>query len=469
MNKAPRIWNVCNDDPDDSDRDNNDGDANGAGPSLSQTQEANIPNHMTAILKQSIQTPNPQFQQPHPQTQPPKLLFFGMVPILFQEASVEAQESVPESSMMAHISDYMAIVSEALPWDDKVFAMAKQYQQWSLAAMDKFPAHFFGKVDGLGSIGFKDEVVAHFFCYLRFKGKGSDSTNTRAVATLKNIWWQTKAGIRLSAKDPNQLPFFCSKQISQANTRVQRLLKDWAVEDLKKAVPKTYLLHEHIELYCMCVIWEHMNDASSQFNARMLFALALRLQCGSGARHKHLVEVTWDKVQCHDYIVDLGESIYSLWIVPTKTISKLSAPVQFFLADDISHYLFHYWFQAFARKENKFVLPALGKAQQLDFAKAFTHENHKEACFDCAVTLGLPVADEVKHGYTSNCVRRGIGAQLGNTIKQVLQRHNLNYGRMPNSRIDIDVYCPEDVMQVTSSLHYCGSCGHPPPSNQLII
>ena len=345
------------------------------------------------------------------------------------------------------MSEYKELVSQVLPWHDKIFGMAKQYNQFSLAAMDKYPASHFAKVDGIGSIGIHEQIIAAFFCFLRFKGKDKDAESTRAVATIKNIWWQTKAGIRQSCTDPSQLPLFCRKQVAH-NMVLQRLLKTWFVKDLQNAKPKQYLLYEHIETYCMAVIWDHMNDPDANFTARFLFALALRLQCGSGARHKHLSAITWKDAARHEYIVDIGEQVYSVWIVPTKVISELAQPVQFFIADDISHYLFHHWYQAHADKQHTFFLPCIGKKAGFDFARAFSHDNHKEACLDCALTLGLPVADQLKHGYTSNCVRRGIGAQLGSTIKKVLQEHNMNYGRMPNSRIDLDVYCPEDVLQV---------------------
>ncbi len=54
---------------------------------------------------------------------------------------------------------------------------------------------------------------------------------------------------------------------------------------------------------------------------------------------------------------------------------------------------------------------------------------------------------QVKHGYTSNCVRRGIAAGLGKAMKQLLHGHNIRYGRAINSTIDLDVYCPEEFLQ----------------------
>ena len=350
--------------------------------------------------------------------------------MLLQEADINKYADISPSSMMAFISEYKALVSESLPWHDKIFQMAKQFHQFSLCAQDKFPASFFAYVDGLGSIGIHEDVIAAFFCYLRFKGQSPRTETTRAVATLKNIWWQTKAGIRQSASDQTQLPLFCKKQVTH-NIKLQRLLNEWLTEDLKKGVPKAYLLQEHIEFYAMAVIWEHMNDPSSACSPRLLFALALRLQCGSGARHKHLVAATWADFEVHDYIIDVGELIYSIKLVPTKIVCKKSSPVQFFLADEITHYLAHHWYlshapdQKEANQSNKYFLPLLTKGAKLNFCSQFSYENHAEACLDCAITLGLPVPSDLKHSYTSNCVRRGVAAQLGSHVKQILHQHHI--------------------------------------------
>lgn len=172
-------------------------------------------------------------------------------------------------------------------------------------------------------------------------------------------------------------------------------------------------------------------------------------------RHKNIVELLWEEhVTHHDHIVDIGEDIYSLKIMQSKTLCKKSVPSDFFVADRISRHLFEQWHFKFAPcncKENqahKFLFPCIVHGSTLDFSKPFSFDNHTQACVEVAIHAGYPMPDSTKHGYTSNCVRRGIAATLGQDVKKLLHRHNLNYGRAKNSRVDLDVYCPDDVLQV---------------------
>lgn len=194
---------------------------------------------------------------------------------------------------------------------------------------------------------------------------------------------------------------------------------------------------------------------------QLLFALVLRLQSGSGSRHKHVVALEWLKgIERYEQLVgcDSDSCTYGLKVVPTKHICKHSAPVEFYLLDDISHYLFHNWWvlycplAAVSQQDNKYVFPEVsGIGKRFDFQKVFSPANHTQACMDCVARLGLqPAGDDRK--YTSNCVRRGVAACLGRKIKQVVHNHNLQYGRAPGSRIDLEVYCPEEVLQASGPL-----------------
>ena len=172
-------------------------------------------------------------------------------------------------------------------------------------------------------------------------------------------------------------------------------------------------------------------------------------------RHKDLVRLVWGTdVTLYDHIDAIGESIYSVQIMQTKTLSKKSGVVELFLADHITHYLFHVWYTNFlpnpldADGHWHKVFPLITTSNKLDWTTSYSHENHKEACLEVAVHVGLPVSHDQKHGYTSNCVRRGVAASLGQDMKNLLHQHNLNFGRAANSRIDLDVYCPEDILQV---------------------
>ena len=170
-------------------------------------------------------------------------------------------------------------------------------------------------------------------------------------------------------------------------------------------------------------------------------------------RHCNLVELQWDMhVHSGKTVAGLGDGLDSIVVQHTKTCQK---PVEFFLADALTIYLWHHWCELYQNKGHKFVFPKMvlkGKGSSdhepvFDWSQPFTHDNHSDACLDCAIHAGYQIAEDVRHGYTSNCVRRGIAATLGEQWKMVLARHNNKYGRAVTSRMDLDVYCPDEIWQ----------------------
>ena len=284
------------------------------------------------------------------------------------------------------------------------------------------------------------------------------TTKVLKASTLKNKWQQTKAGLRHLLSDKALLPKFCCGN----HIEVSRLFKKWQAEDLQNKPCKPFLLPEDIELYCMIVIWEimHAANCSQAAEVKLLYALILRINSGGMVRHKHMEPMTWNgSIAKCSHVNGLDcESIYSLTCVPTKLLIKTAGPVEFFLVDDISNFLMHQWYTLFSPSsgggniDHVFLFPAISKRGEFNFQTPFTYENHKSACIDCVETLGLPVAPAVKKLYSSNSVRRGVAATLGQTMHNVLRHHNKSFGRVVNSRIDLDVYCPDDVLQSSGPL-----------------
>ncbi len=156
----------------------------------------------------------------------------------------------------------------------------------------------------------------------------------------------------------------------------------------------------------------------------MLRALVLRIQSGSDARHNGIAEVTWDKVAQHEYVVALQDHFFSVLLKPTKLISpKNAAPVEFFLADAITSYLFQHWHTLYSpscSKQNaghKYVFPKINQHGEFDFQQPFSYDNHKEACMACAQTCGIPVSEQLQKTMGTNAVRRGNAATLGVQIR----------------------------------------------------
>ena len=179
------------------------------------------------------------------------------------------------------------MVECALPWHDKVHFMAKQYGSFCVAARNQYPASHFVKHVSLGLVGTHESVAASFLVHLRFKGGDPLTSTTRKVSTLKNLLWLTKAGLRQAfAQDLHNLPGFCKPRPSPV-LAIDRLVKVWQKVDMQNQPTTKHLLEADIESYCLHTIWEHMQCGEGlDFNpVRLLQALVLRIQSGSGARH----------------------------------------------------------------------------------------------------------------------------------------------------------------------------------------
>ena len=173
---------------------------------------------------------------------------------------------------------------EVLPWHDKIHAMCKEYCAFSIAAQQKWPESCFANFGQLGKIAVSDEVVGAYLCFLRFKNGPRTSTNVRKLTTIRNLWWQTKAGVRQALRG-SDLPNFCKPRSPEVSMVVNRLFATWHKIDIASAEPKQYLLESEIEAYCLHVIWQDMCSSEGDFNpVRLLHALVLRVQSGCGAR-----------------------------------------------------------------------------------------------------------------------------------------------------------------------------------------
>ena len=126
-------------------------------------------------------------------------------------------------------------------------------------------------------------LYIYIYLYDRYKNGPSTTTDLRKASTVKNLWWQTKAGLR-EAFAGAELPQFCKPRSGEVNMRINRMFKDWQKIDLSTETPKKYLLEQEIEDYCLHVIWEHMQSVEVN-PVRLLHALVLRIQSGCNARH----------------------------------------------------------------------------------------------------------------------------------------------------------------------------------------
>ena len=60
------------------------------------------------------------------------------------------QDALQESHLIINIAEYKSMVEAALPWHDKIIAMANDYAFFSLSVKDKFPAAYVIKFQHIG-------------------------------------------------------------------------------------------------------------------------------------------------------------------------------------------------------------------------------------------------------------------------------------------------------------------------------
>ena len=88
---------------------------------------------------------------------------------------------------------------------------------------------------------------------------------------------------------------------------LKKMLAEWHTEDIRNMPVKSFLLEEHIEEFCLECIYFHSQSQHFTFEVQLflMHALFLRLQSGTNARHKNLVEIKWSDTEKLEPIVGL--------------------------------------------------------------------------------------------------------------------------------------------------------------------
>ena len=88
---------------------------------------------------------------------------------------------------------------------------------------------------------------------------------------------------------------------------LKKMLAEWHTEDIRNMPVKSFLLEEHIEAFCLECIYFHSQAQHFTFEVQLflMHALLLRLQSGTNARHKNLVEIKWSDTEKLEPVVGL--------------------------------------------------------------------------------------------------------------------------------------------------------------------
>ncbi len=166
-------------------------------------------------------------------------------------------EDLPQS--INFMAEYKSCVENVLPWHDKIYAMSKEFKSFCTKAMSAFPEHFFAHYKDFGTLAIHEDVVCAYLYYLRCKNGPAHTTNVRKLTTIRNLLWQTKAGIRMALAAEECPSLYRAR--ADMGTKVARLFAKWAREDLATTPVRAFLLEEHVERFSMEAIWYHMEVA----------------------------------------------------------------------------------------------------------------------------------------------------------------------------------------------------------------
>ena len=164
---------------------------------------------------------------------------------------------MPQS--LQYMEEYKHAVESVMPWHSQIHQMAKEFVCFSHSARKSFPKEMFQSFPGVGLVGVHEDVAAAFLFSLRTKGKGIATTNVRKHPTLKNLWWQTKAGMRCVFQAMECPPVFRARH--EVGLKIGRIFSKFAKEDMQQAPVKAYLSEGEIEQFCMEAIWYHLQVA----------------------------------------------------------------------------------------------------------------------------------------------------------------------------------------------------------------
>jgi len=329
---------------------------------------------------------------------------------------------VPDA-LYSHLQQYVDAVDSTVPWHDKSNIMAHNFHQFSIACKQHYPAAMFIADENLGTVGTHINIVAAYLIWLRFKGRDTSSP-ARKTSTIISLFQQTKAGLRNQLHSHSPKPDWLS--LKPKNFIVlKRLLETWERKDLESMPVKSYLLAEHIEEFCLEALLFYMEapEITPDVQLFLLHALLLRLQCGSDSRHVSLVALKWDDVQRHEAFVVPDVHIFSVLLLPSKTICPTAAPIEFQTTDVITSTLVNLWYQFHSPQSSRanadavYVFPHVDANNVLDFTKPLNYEEHRNACRLCVEVLGLEVSTAFHANLGSNTVRRGNAATIGQEIR----------------------------------------------------
>ena len=369
-----------------------------------------------------------------------------------QEDFLEQKTGVQHEFNFEHIADHIQKAHSKS--SDFNLSQLKKYSDFCVQFPSAMaPEHWKPFVDTrVGPISVEEEMVKTFLVNLRFCGEATSAKvlPQGSVKQLVTIFFALQAAVRENVfEDP---PLWSQGQ----SKSVALLFREWKREDINKEVPsvrKAVVTPKQIEDWCVHTIMKDMVGEASLIEIQQ--ALLLRLQSG---RSHRFVNISMLRVGDTGYkAAAQGSANVPFFNItntkPTGTLTmeglaKAKGKVELLIVDPVTLHLWNKWVNQPGNDcwtPETFFFPRQGAAD-FKWDEPLPRFQHNKAVQECALWLGIPTtAEEVQH-FTSKSVRAGVSCDVSRAVRSVLVGSNQKQGRAVNSKVDLGVYTPKDVL-----------------------
>ena len=309
----------------------------------------------------------------------------------------------------------------------------------------------------VGDVSQEEGTLRAFLVKLRFGGGPVDGLYVLKAKTVENRLVLLKKGLRECVYEAGKLPAWATSGCRTSRT-LDKLFQQWRKTEVqmeKAAKKRGFITDDMVERYCLDLVVKDRVEGRLPM-AAVFAGLLLRLQSARSIRHVNLASLRWRDVSWPAVARDRA-AVAAIDVVVTKVIGNMSVrravssklKSRLLATDVLSAWFFSRWCEdaeAASRRPDDFFFPFLKATGDYDFGVGMNNPQHCCITRAAAAHLQLVTTEEELVGYASNCVRRGCAADLGARLEAVVEDSNQSRGRGRKSRIDLDVYMPDDVV-----------------------
>ena len=308
-----------------------------------------------------------------------------------------------------------------------------------------------------GDVSQEEGALRAFLVKLRFGGGPADGPYVLKAKTVENRLVLLKKALRECVHEAGKLPAWAISGCRTSRS-LDKLFQQWRKSETQMeaaAQKRGYITDDMVESYCLDLM------VKDRIEGRILMedvfaGLLLRLQSSRSIRHGNLASLRWSDVSW-PVTADGRSTLAAIDVIVTKVIGNMSVKravtsklkSRLLAADAVSDWFFRRWCEdaeADRRRPEDFFFPYLKSNGMYDFGAGMNNAQHSSITRAAAAHLKLVTTEEELAGYASTSVRRGCAADLGARLEAVVEDSNKNSGRGKKSRMDLEVYMPDEAV-----------------------